>query len=54
VFERAKKLNILMPLAEGLYQIVFNGEAVESIIPSLMSGEHAMDVEFAAGKSKEL
>ena len=54
VFERAKKLNIHMPLAEGLYQIVFNGEAVESIIPSLMSGEHAMDVEFAAGKSKEL
>ena len=54
VFERAKKLNIHMPLAEGLYQIVFNGEAVQSIIPSLMSGEHAMDVEFAAGKSKEL
>ena len=54
VFERAKKLNIHMPLAEGLYQIVFNGEVVQSIIPSLMSGEHAMDVEFAAGKSKEL
>jgi glycerol-3-phosphate dehydrogenase (NAD(P)+) len=54
VFERAEELNIPMPLAEGLYQIVFNGEAVESIIPSLMSGEHAMDVEFAASQSKDL
>lgn len=54
VFERAKKLSIHMPLVEGLYQIVFNGGVVESIIPSLMSGEHAMDVEFAAGKLKEL
>ena len=54
VYERAKELNIHMPLAEGLYQIVFNGEAVESIIPSLMSGEHAMDVEFAASQSKDL
>ena len=43
-----------MPLAEGLHQIVFNGEAVESIIPSLMSGKHAMDVEFAASQSKDL
>ena len=43
-----------MPLAEGLFHIVFNGEIVESIIPSLMSGEHAMDVEFAASKLKEL
>jgi len=54
VFERAEKLNIHMPLAEGLFHIVFNGEIVESIIPSLMSGEHAMDVEFAARKLKEL
>jgi glycerol-3-phosphate dehydrogenase (NAD(P)+) len=54
VFERAEKLNIHMPLAEGLFHIVFNGEIVESIIPSLMSGEHAMDVEFAASKLKEL
>jgi len=54
VFERAEKLNIHMPLAEGLFHIVFNGENVESIIPSLMSGEHAMDVEFAASKLKEL
>ena len=54
VFDRAEKLTIHMPLAEGLFHIVFNGEIVESIIPSLMSGEHAMDVEFAASKLKEL
>ena len=46
VAERARELDIYMPIASGLHQILFAGKPVESVIQGLMMGEHNHDVEF--------
>ena len=43
-----------MPLATGLYKIIHEQDSISSIISSLMLGEQALDVEFAAGAEKVL
>jgi glycerol-3-phosphate dehydrogenase (NAD(P)+) len=46
VTEKARELDIYMPLASGLYEVVFNHCSVKEVINSLMLGEQGDDVEF--------
>lgn len=48
VVERARELDIYMPLATGLYGILFEGLPLQRVIEGLMMGEHSRDVEFVA------
>jgi hypothetical protein len=43
-----------MPLANGLYQIIYKGNSVRQIVASLMLGEQALDVEYEANQTKTL
>jgi glycerol-3-phosphate dehydrogenase (NAD(P)+) len=43
-----------MPLASGLYKIIYENDSLENIISSLMLSEQALDVEFAANEDKIL
>ncbi|MFL2840316.1 MAG: NAD(P)H-dependent glycerol-3-phosphate dehydrogenase [Pseudohongiellaceae bacterium] len=54
VIDKAKSLNIEMPLAQGLYEVIYNNEQIEHIISSLLSEERGLDVEFEAGQAKQL
>lgn len=54
VVQKAKSLNIEMPLAQGLYEIIYNNQDIEHIISSLLLEERGLDVEFVAGKAKRL
>jgi len=46
VKEKADEKNIYMPLANGLYQILFNGSTIEKEINGLMGSALNADVEF--------
>jgi glycerol-3-phosphate dehydrogenase (NAD(P)+) len=46
VHEQAKNLDIYMPLISGMYAILYDGVAVETVISKLMSGVQNADVEF--------
>ncbi len=52
VSERAKVLGVYMPLATGLYRVLFESASLDSVVSSLMLGEQALDVEFAASADK--
>ena len=54
VKEKADELGIYMPLASGLYHIVYEGKPVSQVIAALMLGEGALDVEYEAHRSKTL
>lgn len=54
VKEKADELGVYMPLATGIYKIIYEKESIRNIISSLMLGEQALDVEFAAGAEKIL
>lgn len=54
VKEKADELDVYMPLATGLYRILYEQDSIENIIASLMLGEQALDVEFAAKEMKQL
>ncbi len=54
VKQRAEELGVYMPLATGLYMAIFEGASIESIVSSLMLGEQALDVEFAAQEHKQI
>ena len=54
VKEKAEELGVYMPLASGLYRIIYENESMKNIISSLMLSEQALDVEFAANKEKVL
>jgi glycerol-3-phosphate dehydrogenase (NAD(P)+) len=54
VKKRAEELGIYMPLASGLYSALFEGASLDAIISSLMAGEQALDVEFAAQVDKQI
>ena len=49
VAERARERDIYMPLATGLYEVLFNQRPLTQVIESLMHGEHNHDVEFIHG-----
>lgn len=52
VKEKADELGVYMPLASGLYRIIYDKESIKHIISSLMLSEQALDVEFAAAEEK--
>jgi len=54
VIGKAKSLGIEMPLAQGLYEIIYNNQDIEHIISSLLLEERGLDVEFEAGSAKQL
>tara|TARA_B110000858_G_scaffold198463_1_gene265314 strand:+ start:13584 stop:14615 length:1032 start_codon:yes stop_codon:yes gene_type:complete len=54
VQEKAEELGVYMPLASGLYKIIYENDSLENIISSLMLSEQALDVEFAANEDKVL
>jgi len=43
-----------MPLAQGLYEIIYNNQDIAHIISSLLLEERGLDVEFEAGSAKQL
>ncbi len=45
VKHKADELNIYMPLADGLYKVLFCGLSIDEAISSLMLGAHSNDVE---------
>ena len=54
VVEKADELGVYMPLASGLYQVIYKGQSIGNIISSLMMSERNLDVEFAAPEEKIL
>lgn len=54
VKEKADELGVYMPLASGLYKIIYEKESIRNIISSLMLSEQALDVEFAASATKNM
>ena len=47
VVEEANKHGLYMPLASGLYKLIFDNASLDSLIGSMMTGEQKWDVEFA-------
>lgn len=47
VKERADREGVYMPLVQGLYRIVFDGQSVGDVVAELMQSEQSDDVEFA-------
>ncbi len=54
VKEMAHRRAVYMPLACGLYEVIYRGASIQSILSSLMLGEQALDVEFEAMQEKVL
>jgi glycerol-3-phosphate dehydrogenase (NAD(P)+) len=54
VKDKADELGVYMPLATGLYQIVYEGKPISQVIAALMLGEGALDVEYEAHRSKQM
>ncbi len=54
VKEMADSHAVYMPLACGLYEVIYRGASIQSILSSLMLGEQALDVEFEAMQEKVL
>ncbi|MGA0839711.1 MAG: NAD(P)H-dependent glycerol-3-phosphate dehydrogenase [Pseudomonadales bacterium] len=47
VYQRSKSLGVYMPLAFGLYRLMFEQAQLQDVIVELMTGGQAVDVEFA-------
>lgn len=43
---QAGKLNVDMPIAQGLYQIIFHKQSINTMIKGIMLRKHTTDVEF--------
>jgi glycerol-3-phosphate dehydrogenase (NAD(P)+) len=52
VKQKADELGIYMPLACGLYAVLFEGKGIEEIVSGLMMGEQSSDVEYT-GRSHD-
>lgn len=46
VKQKADEMGVYMPLANGLYQVLFNNLSIADVIESLMSNDQSSDVEF--------
>lgn len=54
VKDKAEALGVYMPLASGLYRIIYEQQEIGDIVSSLMLSEQALDVEFEAHNEKRL
>lgn len=52
VKHKADELGVYMPLASGLYDIVYAGEPLPGVIKRLMTGDQNSDFEFTSGRQK--
>lgn len=46
VKQRADEMEVYMPLASGLYEVLVNGKAINDVVRELMLGEQTHDVEY--------
>jgi glycerol-3-phosphate dehydrogenase (NAD(P)+) len=46
VRDKAAELDVYMPLADGLYEILYNHRAIADVVGDLMGSEQNIDVEF--------
>jgi len=46
VIDQAQKLNIDMPLAQGLYHILYSGRSLEELVQELMARDQTQDVAY--------
>lgn len=46
VIQQAKKLGVEMPLAQGLYQILYSGRSLDELVEELMSRDQTQDVAY--------
>lgn len=51
IYDRARELDVYMPLAAGLHRVLFDGEDMSSVVTELMTGGLGVDVEFARPQS---
>ncbi len=49
VKHKADELNVYMPLASGLYEILYHNKTISEVVGQLMLGEQNTDVEFSLG-----
>ncbi len=49
VKEKADKMNVYMPLVQGLYAVLFEGQDIITVVQGLMTGEMASDVDLQGG-----
>ncbi len=54
VVEKARTMNVDMPLAQALYEIIYNNKDIGHIIESVLLEEQGLDVEFEVGRPKQL
>ena len=47
VYAKSAELEVYMPLTQGLYRVVFEGQPISSVVSGLMGSEQGDDVEFA-------
>jgi len=47
VYHKSVELGVYMPLAAGLYRVMFEGADIGQVVAELMTGGQAVDVEFA-------
>jgi glycerol-3-phosphate dehydrogenase (NAD(P)+) len=52
IHERARQLDVYMPLAAGLHRLLFDGEDLGGVVTELMTGGLAVDVEFARPEAR--
>ncbi|QJQ95336.1 MULTISPECIES: NAD(P)H-dependent glycerol-3-phosphate dehydrogenase [Halomonadaceae] len=52
VRDKARADGVYMPLAEGLYQVLFNGVPAREMARMLMQGEQSSDVEFTLSREE--
>jgi glycerol-3-phosphate dehydrogenase (NAD(P)+) len=48
VYVKSQELDVYMPLAEGLYQVLYEEQKIETVVHALMTGVEGSDVEFAS------
>ncbi|UTW45747.1 NAD(P)H-dependent glycerol-3-phosphate dehydrogenase [bacterium SCSIO 12696] len=51
VKEKSDELDIYMPLANAMYECMFNGSSIEQLMGNMMLAEQSNDVEFSALKA---
>lgn len=54
VVEKARTMKVDMPLAQALYEIIYNNKDIGHIIESVLLEERGLDVEFEVGRPKQL
>ena len=47
LYAQAEKLDVHMPLARGLYDIIYNGQSLDKVVATMMSADQTRDVDFS-------